>query len=58
MAKSKRKKPRKRKSHADRLATAAWDFALCYYHDASNWETHESRMLAAIRRVLREVARG
>ena len=57
MAKS-RKKPRKRVSHAMRLLAAAWNFALSYDDDASNWQTHEEKMAAAIRRILREVRRG
>lgn len=57
MAKS-RKKPRKRAPHAMQLLAAAWNFALSYYDDASNWETHEEKMAAAIRRILREARRG
>jgi cysteine synthase len=53
-----RKKPRKRAPHAMQLLAAAWNFALSYYDDASNWETHEEKMAAAIRRILREARRG
>ena len=54
----KRKKPRKRVSHAQQLLDAAWNFVLSYYDDASNAETHEEKMVAAIRRILREARRG
>ena len=40
------------------LLDAAWNFAVSYCDDASNAETHEEEMVAAIRRILREVARG